>query len=196
MAHANRDELKVETPIETPIETPPEARASFLWADDSMYMSVSGYTAILPWRKFTDDDELNILLNKGVARVLITSLQALVAKAVKEGKSHAAIQASIDESCINPKVATRGDLQTVGAKRAEIVSGLLQESLAKAGKTVNEATFNHLLPQFAAKHRARVDDALHAWKNLYVKPTVKVTVLEGIRGTVDTTVNVDDLIAP
>jgi hypothetical protein len=176
---------------ETP-ETPIEMRASFLWADDSMYMSVSGYVAILPWRKFADDDELNILLNKGVARVLITSLQALVTKATKEGKTHAAIQSLIDESCINPKVATRGDLQTVGAKRAEIVSGLLQESLTRAGKTVNEATFNHLLPQFATKHRARVDDALHAWKSLYVKPTAKAASTPSGE-TVDASVSVDDL---
>jgi hypothetical protein len=169
-----------------------EPRASFPWSDSDMYMSVSGYTAILPWRKFAEDDELNILLNKGVARVLITSLQAVVAKATKEGKTHAAIQDLIDEVCISPKIATRGDLQTVGAKRAEIVSALLQESLAKASKTVNEATFNHLLPQFAAKHKSRVDAALYAWKDLYVKPTAKASSAPSGE-TVDATVSVDDL---
>jgi hypothetical protein len=161
-------------------------------ADDSLYMSVSGYIGVVPWRTLSADPEMNILANKGVARVLITSGQALVDKLVKEGKSHAEIVAELNKLFASGKVGTRGEMQTVGAKRTEIATRLMTEALAKAGKTVNQATFDHLLTGYANKARDRIDAELRTWLGTYVKPTGKTA--KPSAGAIDADVSIDDLV--
>ena len=167
----------------------------FAYADNSLFMSVSGYIGILPWRQLSDDPELNILANKGVARVLITPAQAHVEKLAKDGKTHAEISASLQTFLAAGKANTRGDMQTVGAKRVELLTVMLQAALDKAGKKVNEATFAKLLGDYGVKHKARVDAELATWLTTYVKPTPNKArgTAAATTETIDESVSVDDL---